>query len=106
MISFSKQADRLGKATCTLVLAAVVAGLAVGLTVAPALADDYNRERREQQWRYEQQENERRWRENQRRHRRYVAPPGHPYYAPPPPVYYYPQPMAPSFSVIIPFGVR
>ena len=102
MISLSKTAHRLGKTFGTYALAAIMAALAVGLTVEPTLAEGRYEERR----RYEHQENERHWREHQQRHYRQVAPPGYEYYAPPPPVYYYPPPLAPSLNIVIPFRIH
>ncbi len=106
MTSFPNQANRPCKTFGIYALATILASLALGLLVEPALADRDNRHKRERQWRHEQQQNERHWRESQRRSRVYVAPPFDPYYAPPPPVYYYPQPVAPSLNLIIPLRIH
>lgn len=102
MTSTLKPADRFYKTCGGYAMAALLAALAVGLTAEPARADW----QQEQQMRHEQQENERHWRKHQRRRRVYVVPPGDEYYAPPPTVYYYPQPVAPSFSIIVPLRIH
>lgn len=83
-----------------------VAGLAAvigGASVAPALADDWHRDRDARHWQQERREHARQAHEWRERHYR-PAPsyyPGYYYYPPPPPVVYAPPP---SLRLVFPFN--
>ncbi len=102
MSSTSKSRRTLRTLVTVLGLAAAIGGAGV----APALADDWHRDRDRDTWRWEQQERqEHAWRAHEwrERHERYYREPAPSYYYAPPPVVYAPPP---SLRLVFPFDIR